>query len=338
MGSQREPLEKIDCVHVTESDIGRRLDQFLAKFDSIGSRTQATRLIDNGQVTVNHQIVTKSSFRLKKGDYVCVALDLKDQKATNLVPVNKEVKVIFEDPFILVVSKPAGLVVHPSLGHEDDSLVHRLIGRYSLSQGYQEDRPGIVHRLDRQTSGLLVIAKNDRTHRQLALQFQKKTAFRLYQAVCLGIPKWSSNTIVSFLSRHPTNRKKWSSVRSSDGKIIRDRSAAVMRGKLAITHVQLLAARDGMSFLNLKLETGRTHQIRVHLSELNLPILGDELYGFQEKKMKNKHFLELSKGRIFLHAYKLGFVHPDTGQECLFVDEWPSSEKALIETYFRITS
>ena len=253
---------------------------------------------------------------------------------TTLQPLDLKLDILFEDSDLIVINKPSGLVVHPSAGHAQDTLVNALLNyTQDLSMKFGDVRPGIVHRIDRDTSGILVIAKNDFTHEGLAKQFKEKTAHRIYYAACVGVPPKLNGTIYSYLARHPYDRKKYSSVSDVTGKIIRDPTLPPEAGKWAVTHYEVLQSLpSNVSLLKLKLETGRTHQIRVHLAESGFPIISDPIY-FEVKKLKNirssstrdtvKDFPHLA-----LHAAELGFVHPRTLENKRFQVGWPEEMKS----------
>jgi 23S rRNA pseudouridine1911/1915/1917 synthase len=281
------------------------LDKWLSQLDIMPSRSRAADLIEKGLVTRDGKAL-KASAKLSAGQTIRIEIPAPQSKT--LQPMKGELDIMFEDDDLLVINKPAGLVVHPAAGHAQDTLVNIIlhhVGKFSsrLSMGFGEQRPGIVHRLDRDTSGILVVAKNDLAHHGLAEQFRKKSAHRVYWALVQGAPPRSEATLNSYLARHPQDRKRFA---SSEKK----------QGKLAITHykqIQVLPSK--LSWLKCVLETGRTHQIRVHLSEAGLPILGDPLYGPRKNSM---HIT-----RMALHAVELGFVHPRTGESMFYHAGWP---------------
>ncbi|MEK7355782.1 MAG: RluA family pseudouridine synthase, partial [Bdellovibrionota bacterium] len=234
-----------------------------------------------------------------------------------------------EDSELLVVDKPAGLVVHPAYGHAQDTLVNALLHHtQDLSMGFNEQRPGLVHRIDKDTSGLLVIAKNEAAQRFIAMQFQAKTTHRLYLAIAFGRFAKESGTYSSYLKRHPDDRKRVASVPvNADG---------TSEGKLAITHYRVIQYHStGLSLVELRLETGRTHQIRVHLSENQHPIAGDDTYGGKTRAngLKAVHLRKTIQEmpRFALHAAELGFDHPTTHERMIFKAPWPKDLLALIE-------
>lgn len=269
----------------------------------------------------------KVSQPVKNGQVVDIFLP--ELVTTELVPYNFKLDIIFEDSDVIVVNKPSGLVVHPAACHQQDTLVNALLHHTQQLSMKNELRPGIVHRIDKETSGLLVVAKNDKAHEKLAQQFKDKTSHRQYYALLDGqLPK-QNGFCRSYLARHPVDRKRYASLKENN-RIITESEADLQTGKWAVTHFTKIAQHSHMTYVKLKLETGRTHQIRVHMSELGLPLVGDLLYGFSQKKMK-----ELSINRFYLHAAELGFTHPTTQKELIFKTPWPENDiKKLIEFGF----
>lgn len=306
-------------IAVSEEDINQRLDIFLTKHhNDIGSRSHAQKLISDKKVKVNSEFV-KASYRISIDDKIMVIDPIEDPKiAIDLKAEQIPIEVVYEDNDIIVVNKPVGLVTHPSLGNPSGTLVNALLHKIKIEDGL---RPGIVHRLDKDTSGLLVVAKNLKSQRELSLQFKEKSARRIYWALCFGRLKENAGTIESFLDRHPKDRKKFSSSDSSSG-------------KHAITHFKVLISGE-ISLVELKLETGRTHQIRVHLSEKGHPIFGDPIYG-QSKRLNGisdpilKARLKKVK-RMALVAKKLELSHPVTKEKMLFSVDWPSDFESLFD-------
>lgn len=294
-----------------------RADKFLAEQDFISSRSRASWLLSEGLVQCNGKILKPSS-KVERGSSIEILMPA--STPTQLQPLAKPLEILYEDDDCVVVNKPAGLVVHPAAGHAQDTLVNILLHHVkNLSMGFHEQRPGIVHRLDRDTSGILVIAKNDFAHETLARQFRKKTVRRIYWALVYGKPTKSAGTIRSHLARHPTQRKKFSSQPS---------------GKLAVTHYTTLKSAHGISWLQCQLETGRTHQIRVHLSEAHHPIVADPIYASERwnKALSAPLQNEIKQmNRIGLHARELGFEHPRTGRELFFEVGWPEDLLPLVK-------
>ena len=307
---------------ITEDEVGTRLDKILSQKPEFHSRSGVTKLFELGKVKLKDKTV-KASYKPSLGEVIRVDfLDLNiDLENAVLEPYEFPIEIIYEDEHLIVVNKPAGLVVHPSHGHQSDSLVNALIGsNVNLSSGFQSSRPGIVHRIDKDTSGLLVVAKTNSSHAHLAKQFKNKTVHRIYEAIIFGQLKNNIGKIETFLARHPKDRKKFASLNSSN--------LEVEKGKRAITHFKKIgSSTSGFSKIQCRLETGRTHQIRIHLSEMGHPIIGDELYGSMGKlnAVKSKSIKDklVNLNRIGLHAKELGFVHPVTSQFLVFKKDWP---------------
>lgn len=314
---------------------GLRLDKALALLPEIETRSRAAWLIDESKVLINGK-KPKSSQTIKESDLI--ELDIPNVTSNELVPYDFKLDVLFEDDQVIVINKPAGLVVHPAPGHEQDTLVNALLFHTAdFNMKFGDSRPGIVHRLDRFTSGILVVAKNDRAHENLVLQFKERSTSRLYHAVCIGRPRTLKGTLKSFLARHPIDRKKYASLIGEDRKIITDPEADVEIGKFAITHFDVLAAKNSLSYVQLKLETGRTHQIRIHLADQGCPIVGDNLYGGDKKirliEQKQIQFDVENINRFLLHACELSFTHPTNGQRMDFKADWPAEDLALIQKW-----
>lgn len=306
---------------------GIRLDKALAQFSEIGSRSRVEALIDGGRVTINGKLV-KSSYPIRPGDLIEIEMPPKEE--ISLRPYHAPIDLLYEDSDILVVNKPSGLVVHPAAGHEGDTLVNILIGQSrDLSMKFGEQRPGIVHRLDKDTSGILVVAKNDFSHEALASQFKERSTHRVYHAVCFGTPLRSQFTVQSFLARHPTDRKRMASLRDDSKRIITNPNFKTEIGKWAQTAVFVEKMNpSGASYLRLKLMTGRTHQIRVHLSELGHALVADPIYS-QSKDLHKLKSLEMKTKiqgfpHLALHAAELGFQHPRSKEELIFKAPWPN--------------
>jgi 23S rRNA pseudouridine1911/1915/1917 synthase len=202
---------------------------------------------------------------------------------------------------------------------------------------FGEQKPGIVHRLDKETSGILVVAKNDKAHEDLTQQFKKRSVHRIYYAVCMGVAKPPKGQSQSYLARHPVDRKRYASILSPDKKVQTTKEPTPTSGKWAVTHYEVLKSHSGLSYCRLKLETGRTHQIRVHLAEKGTPVAGDSLYG-ADKKIKavaaKKAQVDLKNlNRFLLHAAELGFVHPITRNELFFSVDWPTDIKTFLQQW-----
>ena len=307
--------------------VGLRLDRLLSELPEIATRSQASRLLSLGMVRDLRGDSLKASFRPAIG--TAIEVEIPVIATDHLVPLDLPLNIVHEDDDLIIVNKPAGLVVHPACGHLQDTLVNALLHHTpNLSMGFNERRPGIVHRIDKGTSGLLVVAKHDEAQRFLAKQFAAKTIHRIYWAITFGPFRSDSGKIQSFLMRHPENRKRVASVApNADGS---------QTGKHAVTHYRILkSAASGLSLVELRLETGRTHQIRVHLSELGHPIVGDEVYGGM-RRAKNLKSLELRQliekmDRFALHAAELGFTHPRSKEAVRFSAPWPEDLLKLVQ-------
>ena len=277
-------------IKATLEDAGARLDSFLARTVENTSRSAAQQLIDDGRVTLRGKTV-KSSYKVAENDEFSVELPEVVEDA-GLVAQDIPLDVIYEDGDLIVVNKPKGLVVHPAPGHADGTLVNALMYHCgdSLSGVGGELRPGIVHRIDMETSGLLIAAKNDFAHRHLSDQLKDRSLSRVYETIVRGNIKEESGTIDAPIGRHPTDRK---------------RMAVTQRNsRNAVTHYEVIARYDGYTHLRCRLETGRTHQIRVHLAHIGHPVLGDMVYGMKKP--------ELGLDSQCLHARRIKFIHPRT--------------------------
>ena len=276
---------------LTADRAGERADAFLARSAEDLTRSAAQRLLEEGSVTVNGGPVRKN-YKTAPGDEFTVTLP--DPEPVDIVPQNIPLDVVYEDGDVIVINKPVGMVVHPAPGHPDGTMVNALLYHCgaSLSGINGELRPGIVHRIDRDTSGLIIAAKNDRAHLALAAQLQDHSLYREYEAVVHGGFQSDSGTVNAPIGRHPVDRKKMAVLR--DG------------GREAITHWAVVTRFGPYTHVRCRLETGRTHQIRVHLSHTGHPLLGDAVYG-------GKPFPGLT-GQC-LHARRLTFIHPSTGEE-----------------------
>ena len=278
---------------LTADRAGERADAFLARSVPDLTRSAAQRLLEEGAVTVNGSAV-KKNYKTTPGDQVVFTLP--DPEPIDVQPQNIPLDVVFEDDDVIVVNKPVGMVVHPAPGHPDGTLVNALLYHcgQSLSGINGQLRPGIVHRIDRDTSGLIIAAKNDAAHLALAEQLQDHSLYREYEAVVVGNLREDQGTVNAPIARHPTDRKKM--------------AVNHLNGRRAVTHWTVLARYPGYTHIQCRLETGRTHQIRVHMAALGHPVLGDPVYGGQRKG-----FPELA-GQC-LHARRLTFRHPRTGEQ-----------------------
>ena len=269
---------------------GERTDKFLALQDTGITRSAAAALIEQGCCLVNGKIAAKNQ-KLKTGD--TVTLDVPEAQPADILPENIPLDIVYEDSDLLVVNKPKGMVVHPAPGHPDGTLVNALLYHCgdSLSGINGELRPGIVHRIDRDTSGLIIAAKNDFAHVKLAEQLQDHTLARTYRCIVTGNLREDTGTVNAPIGRCPADRKKM---------------AVVAGGRNAVTHWTVLERYPGVNYVECRLETGRTHQIRVHMAYIGHPILGDTVYG-------NKKPVPGLQGQC-LHAVGLKFIHPRTGE------------------------
>ena len=301
---------------VSESEKNTRLDVFLSKAADL-SRSQAARLIGEGAVLLNGKTADKKSI-LSAFDTVSLALP--EPEPSEVLPENIPLDIVYEDEDLLVINKPKGLVVHPAAGNPSGTLVNALLYhcKESLSGIGGVLRPGIVHRIDKDTSGLLVVAKNDTAHRALAAQLEDHSLFREYHALVKGGMKSDEGTVSLPIGRHPVDRKKMA--------VIRDGQHSA---KEAVTHYTTLARFHSVSYLSLRLETGRTHQIRVHMAALGHALLGDEVYGGAPIPFEKKHARYLN-GQA-LHAKRISFVHPKTHERVSFECPLPGEFEALLE-------
>uniref|UniRef100_A0A831XLR4 Pseudouridine synthase n=1 Tax=Geobacter metallireducens TaxID=28232 RepID=A0A831XLR4_GEOME len=295
-----------------------RLDQFVARSVEGMTRSTVQRLIDEGRVTVDGK-AEKPSLKLRGGERIVVTVP----PPAPAVPEAEEIplEILHEDSDLVVVNKPAGMVVHPGAGTPGGTLVNALLAHCTDLSGIGgEIRPGIVHRIDKDTTGVLVVAKNDRSHEGLARQFREHTIKRIYLALVFGALKADTGRIEGAIGRHPTDRKRM--------------SGKARHGKHAVTHWRVLARYPGMTLLRLRLETGRTHQIRVHLAEAGHPLVGDEVYGGSGRAndLKDPVLRKLVRelGRQALHAKTLGFIHPASGSYMEFDTELPEDMTRII--------
>lgn len=290
-------------IQVTSDMVGR-LDKIIAKQLPDVSRSQLQKWILDGNVTVNGQTV-KPKLKLKAGDEVVVEPEAPVK--IDLKPENIPLDIVYEDDDVLVVNKPQGMVVHPAPGHPDHTLVNALLYHSPLSHINGEFRPGIVHRIDKDTSGLLMVAKNDQAHRSLAAQLKAKTNQREYLALVHGVIKEDSGTIDAPLGRSKKDRKK---------------QAVVADGRHAVTHFKVVKRYRHYTLVKCRLETGRTHQIRVHMAYIGHPLAGDPLYGPRKTLKGNGQYL---------HAYLLGFKHPKTGKQLTFTVPLPDWFQQMLD-------
>lgn len=315
---------------VTESkDVGQRLDKWLMHDSEISSRSYAQDLIHKNHILVD-EVAVKASYILKLNQKVTISIP--DVVSAGLQPFNFKLNILHEDAHVIVINKPSGLVVHPAAGHQQDTLVNALIHHTTELSMKNELRPGIVHRLDKETSGLLVVAKNDSAHEALSLQFKNRTTHRIYYAVAEKELHKDTGVIQSYLARHPVDRKRYASIRINN-QIVKRVQNEITDGKWAVTHFKKLSSirldkNLALTYLQLKLETGRTHQIRVHMSEMNHPLFGDLTYGGSQAYFK-KYLLD----RFFLHAAELGFSHPFTHEKLVFKVPWPLADSNKLKEF-----
>ena len=296
-----------DTYTVTATESGERIDALLAHEIDALTRSQAARLIADGAVTLRCEPL-KKNHRVTAGDVYVV--EVPEPEETALVPQNIPLDVAFEDADVIVVNKPRGMVVHPAPGHPDSTLVNALLYHCgdSLSGVGGEKRPGIVHRIDMDTSGLIIAAKNDYAHRFLSAQLADHTLSRTYEAVVCGNLREDSGTVDAPIGRCPADRK---------------RMAVIPDGRSAITHWEVIARYNGYTHVRCMLETGRTHQIRVHMAHIGHPLLGDLVYG---RKRAEKGL----EGQC-LHAKELRFLHPRTGESVTVTSELPDYFKDVLK-------
>lgn len=289
-----------------ESSAGQRIDKYISDNIAELTRTAIQVLIMSGQVTVDGKTISKSSFKLSGGEVI--EMELPEPVPSSVEPENIPLDIVYEDSDLLVVNKPKGMVVHPAHGNRTGTLVNALLHHCgaSLSGINGVIRPGIVHRIDKNTSGLLIVAKNDRAHLGLAEQIKEHSFTREYEAVAVGNFKEPAGTIDAPIGRHKTDRKKM--------------CVTAENSRNAVTHYEVLRQYGGFAHLRLRLETGRTHQIRVHLAYIGHPVLGDDVYGKPYKGLEGQ----------CLHARKIGFIHPLTGEYMEFVSDLPEYFQAVL--------
>lgn len=294
----------MDQIKVVIEDQTGRLDKVLSENVADLSRSQLQQRIKGGLVTIDDQAV-KANYKVKKGDTIMIGAPVPEM--LDVEPENIPLEIVYQDADVAVVNKPQGMVVHPSAGHPSGTLVNALLYHIrDLSAINDVCRPGIVHRIDKDTSGLLMVAKNDRAHEALAKQLKDKTSLRKYIALVHGEIPHETGRIDAPIGRSKVNRKM---------------QAVIEDGRPAVTHFKVMERFDGFTLIELKLETGRTHQIRVHMKYIGYPVAGDPLYGPKKTLKGNGQFL---------HAEMLGFVHPSTGEKMVFEAPLPELfEKTL---------
>ena len=296
---------------VEADQAGVRLDKFLTTIYPEQTRSFLQKLIKNGEIKVNEKPVTKAGFVVESGDHVTASIPAPQE--VEIEAENIPLDILYEDSDVLIVNKPKGMVVHPSAGHYSGTLVNAIMYHCadSLSGINGEIRPGIVHRIDMDTTGALIICKNDAAHVDIAEQIKEHTVTRRYRGIVCGIVKEDEGTIEGAIGRHPTQRKKMA---------INEKN-----GKPAITHYKVLQRFAKYTYMEFRLETGRTHQIRVHMASIGHPLLGDELYG-NPKNLAMKGL----QGQT-LHAMVIGFIHPSTHEYMEFEAPLPEYFQNLLQ-------
>ena len=304
-------MESKLIIDVPDEETGERIDSFLSEKTDF-TRTRIQQLIKDRNITVNGK-PTKSSYKIEENDEI--AIEVPEVETTEIKPENIKIDIVYEDSDIAVINKQAGLVVHPAHGHYSGTLVNAILYHIKDLSGINgEIRPGIVHRLDKDTSGLIVIAKNDKVHAALTEMFQEKKIRKTYLAILKGKLNKSEGKIVTQIGRDKNDRKKMT--------VIDDAA----KGKNAITNYRVISQNKLFTLVKVNIETGRTHQIRVHMRHLGYPILGDSVYGRKDNEK-----------RQMLHAYKLEFIHPVTGRQMEFTGEIPEDfQKALKKSDLKI--
>ncbi len=304
-------MQKKEIVIGQEQE-NQRIDKGISLEAEGISRSRLQKLLKEEMVLVNEKPV-KPSYRLQAGDTVCVQIP--QSRPVSIVPEEIPLDILYEDDFLLVVNKPQGMVVHPAPGHAEHTLVNAVLAHCqgNLSGINGELRPGIVHRIDQYTSGALVICKDDRTHQDLAEQLKEHTIHRIYHAVVLGNIREETGSVNAPIGRHPTDRKRMS-IHSK-------------RGRHAVTHYRVLERFGKYTYVQCQLETGRTHQIRVHMASISHPLLGDRLYNRNDQ---NPFHLP---GQA-LHACVLGFRHPHSGEYLEVSAPFPESFTKLLDTLY----
>ncbi len=293
---------------IEKSGAGKRLDAWLANEQPEHSRARWQALIDEDHVTVNGEPV-KRNFKLREGDEV--KWTIPEPVSTEVLPEDIPLDILYEDAHMIVIHKPAGLVVHPAAGNEKGTLVNALLHHCTDLAGIGgEIRPGIVHRLDKDTSGVMVIAKTEAALNALAHQFKYRETEKEYLAIVRGVPTPRHKRIATTIGRHPVHRKKM--------------AVDVRNGRHAVSYYEVVEAFDRSALIRVRIETGRTHQIRVHMAYLKHPVIGDKLYG--RTRVDGIH-----AERQMLHAAKLSIAHPDTGERMYFSAPLPKDMETLLE-------
>ncbi len=299
---------------ITPDVAGERIDALISKLYPDISREYIKKIIKENGVLINDEKVFKSSKKVFENDVL--EFEIPPPKKLDVKAQDIPIDILYEDKDLAVVIKPSGMPSHTGPGHDENTLVNALLSRFgSLSVIGGVERPGIVHRLDRYTHGIMVIAKNDTTHNALSNMFKNKEVDKRYKAIVYGIPRFKEQTIETYIRRHPTNRLKFE---------------VSTEGKLAITRYQIEKPLKNASLLDIKIYTGRTHQIRVHMSYLGHPIIGDTLYGYKPSYF-DKTLQQIIGERFLLVAYKLSFIHPKSQKPMDFEIDMPDYFKSALK-------
>lgn len=310
---------EIITLKVDDTAAGARIDAFLASRIQL-SRTRIQRAIEDGDVLVNDR-PTKSSYRLRAGD--AIEIELIEPPALEIAPEAIPLRIVFEDDDLIVVDKPAGMVVHPGAGIDSGTLANALVYHFNqLSGAAGRIRPGIVHRIDKETSGLLMAAKNDLAHEKLSDQFRDRKVFKMYTALVYGRVKEDRKEITAPIGRSPRNRTRMAALAGG-------------AGRAAHTVFEVRARYSEFTLLDVEIKTGRTHQIRVHLAHINHPVAADRIYGAgRENGVRDAEIKKMIKNlnRHFLHSSRLAFTHPRSGARMEFHSPLPAELAALIES------
>jgi 23S rRNA pseudouridine1911/1915/1917 synthase len=309
---------------VPAEGVGERLDRFLQTCLPEQTRSAVQRLIEEGHVQVNGA-PARAGIKLRRGDEV--AWQVSPRPPSTIDPESIPLAIVYEDDDLVVIDKPKGMVVHPAPGNWSGTLVNALLSRYEtqLAEGGGIDRPGIVHRLDKDTSGLLVVARNERTYQSLQRQIQNRTAERRYLAVVRGQPKWERATVEAPIGRHPQDRKRMAVLPAG----------SPHPGRPAVTELEVRRTYPGFALLEARLQTGRTHQIRVHCAYIGHPVVGDATYGpasppDSHLPLDVRAAIAALDGQA-LHAGSLSFAHPRTSERLTFTAPPPEDTQRLIE-------
>ena len=319
-------MEKRINLIVNEAEKKLRVDIFIKKREEIISRSRIKNLILDKKLKINNKLVIDPSKKISFNDEI--SLTIPEPKKASLKPYKYKLDIVYEDEDLIIINKPSGIVMHPGAGNFDKTIVNALISRdkNTLSNISGEFRPGIVHRLDKNTSGLVVIAKNNQTHEHLSRQFNKHTIKRLYQLLIWGKIRPSNGRIETFITRSSKNRQMM--------------EVSKIKGKKSITNYKTIEVFENkntptLSLIECKLETGRTHQIRVHMNYLGNSVVGDDKYKKKFKKIKNinplleKNIMKLN--RQFLHAKTIGFIHPKKNKEMIFKSVLPQELEKILK-------